>query len=141
MPVFTLKKYDAPTEKTVSEDHEAKEAVDKENDELNRAVSIHASDTVSKIVADALYKTLSRVEESNDKKETEPADAQVISTEDINLAPADVWNSVKKSNTIVIVNEGFRTAKEEWFLSTLEEQGKKVFYSVESYLTSLQLKA
>lgn len=140
MPVFTLTKYDEPIKPTVAQADSETQDKSEEQQEIEQQVTIHANDTVSKIVADALYKTLSKtekVEQANDKNQV---DTEVVSTEDINHSPADVWLAVKKAKNVVIVNEGFKTAKEEWFLSTLEAQGKTVFYSMESYLASLNLK-
>lgn len=132
MPVFTLKNYEASKDTAVS-DSDAQ--VRQEAQDLKeQVVTIQANDSVAKIVAAALYKTLPNVDEGDTQASV---DTQVISTEDINRSPADTWELVKNTRNIVIVNEGFSTQKEEWFLSNLECSKANVFYSVESYLRSL----
>ena len=143
MPVFTLKSY----EQQQSAKEEAKEQQDTEQErqdkqEAIKTVVIQANDSVAKIVATALYKKLStseagEVEESSDARQV---DAKVVSTEDINLNPVDTWHMVKNTPNVVIVNEGFKTDKEEWFLSALDNAGTTVHYSVESYLRTLNFK-
>lgn len=133
MPVFTLKKYEeAPA---ASDPKSAQSAATEPTENLKEeTVTIHANASVSQIVANALYKSLSNVSEEEGGS---AADTQVISTEDINASPVDTWNLVKNTRTVVIVNQGFSTAKEEWFLDNLETSGAKVFYSIESYLRTL----
>lgn len=136
MPVFTLKSYDEKT--PVTTDDPNTPAEEKPEPQNERTVVIQANDSVSKLVAAALYRTMSRV--SEDSKAEKPADARVISTEDINAAPARTWATVRGIPNVVIVSEGFHTAKEEWFLSSLECAGVKVHYSVEGYLRTLGVK-
>ena len=143
MPVFTLKSY----EQQQSAKEEAKGQQDSEQErqdkqEAMKTVVIQANDSVAKIVATALYEKLgnnegTQVEEGTDTKQ---ADVQVVSTEDINLCPVDTWRMVKNTPNVVIVNEGFKTDKEEWFLSALGNAGATIHYSVESYLRTLNFK-
>jgi hypothetical protein len=139
MPVFNLTKYDDAVKQSEDQAAARDQTKDDQVELHEQKISIHASDTVSKIVADALYKTLTKVEPVEQTDEEAP-NTEVVSTEDINRSPADVWIAVKKAQTVVIVTEGFRTQREEWFLSVLQEQGKTVFYSMESYLASMKLK-
>ena len=136
MAVFTLKKYEEVPKAGVGEpvvDPLTSEPKEEEN-KKNQIVTIRANDSVSSIVATALYNTMSNVDEDEGDSEI---DAQVISTEDINSSPTDTWNQVKNIKNIIIVNEGFKTKKEEWFLASLESANVKVFYSIESYLRSI----
>lgn len=143
MPVFTLKSYDqqqSAKEETAKQQDSEQERQDKQ--EKMKTVLIQANDSVAKIVATALYEKLgnnegTEVEEGGDTKEP---DVNIVSTEDINLRPVDTWRMVKNTPNVVIVNEGFKTDKEEWFLSALGNAGTKVHYSVESYLRTLNVK-
>lgn len=143
MPVFTLKSYDqqqSAKEETANQQDSEQERQDKQ--EKMKTVVIQANDSVAKIVATALYEKLgnnegTEVEEGVDTKEP---DVNIVSTEDINLCPVDTWRMVKNTPNVVIVNEGFKTDKEEWFLSALGNAGTKVHYSVESYLRTLNVK-
>lgn len=134
MAVFTLKKYEEAPKATVGGPVAEPLASEQEEQKKDQIVTIRANDSVSGIVATALYSTMSNVDEEEEDSEV---DAQVISTEDINNSPTDTWNQVKNIRSVVIVNEGFKTKKEEWFLASLESANVKVFYSIESYLRSI----
>lgn len=136
MTTFVLKKYEdrSPVEGGVSdkETEGEKPAVKEE-----AMIEIKASDTISKIVATALYRALPNNVEI-EERENSGTDNAVISTEDINRNPADCVNRLKNGSTVVIVGEGFKTAKEDWFLSTLENKNMKVFYSMESFISHVK---
>lgn len=143
MPVFTLKSYDqqqSAKEETANQQNSEQERQDKQ--EAMKTVVIQANDSVAKIVATALYEKLGNDEETKVEEgaETGNPDVRVVSTEDINLRPVDTWRTVKNTPNVVIVNEGFKTDKEEWFLSALGNAGTTVHYSVESYLRTLNFK-
>lgn len=137
MPVFTLKNYDDHSQ--IKEQQENAEQQSQEQKQKEQEVIIQANDSVATVVATALYKKLGNVQES--PQEEKKADTQVISTEDINLNPVDTLRLVKnKPNVVIISNGGFKTPKEEWFLSTLQNSSSKVYYSLESYLKTLEQK-
>lgn len=144
MPVFTLKSYEQDRDaKVESQKQEDSTQNIKDKQEQLKTVIIQANDSVAKIVATALYEKLgndSDPEQKQEETESSQADAKVISTEDINRSPVDTWRMVKNTPNVVIVNNGFKTDKEEWFLTTLANAGTKVHYSVESYLKTLHLK-
>lgn len=133
MPVFTLTKY---TKDKKPEDPAKEEGSDqaKDTEDPKEFTTISASEPVSKVVALALHKRLQNVKEEQEEK---PADTTVISTEEINENPVQTYNRVKTAKQVVILNKGFRTKQEDWLLMSLESQGKKVFYSIESFLDSL----
>lgn len=133
MPVFTLSRY---TEDKKPEDQPKEEGSDQAKDK-EEFTTISASEPVSKVVALALNKRLQNVKEEQEEK---PADTTVISTEEINENPVETYNRVKSAKQVVILNKGFRTKQEDWLLMSLETQGKKVFYSIESFLDSLPKK-
>ena len=95
------------------------------------------SDSISKIVAIALYRAFPNnveIEEKIDNTKT----VQAISTEDINGDPTIV-NKVQNNGRLFIMAEnGFTTQKEEWFLSTLDNKNVKTFFSMESFINSVR---
>lgn len=137
MPVFTLKNYEESLDSKAAADDLQTSEQEQEQEKKEQFVTIQANDSVAKIVANALYKAIPNVAESD---RTDSVDTQVVSTEDINRSPVDTWNLVKNTDNVVIINKGFSTAKEEWFLNSLEKSNSKVFYSIESYLKSLEKK-
>lgn len=149
MPVFTLKKYEEKIERSVppSLDSRGKRVDTKNAEEGEEEVTIQVdvSDTISGIVAKALLKAMPNLAlneetpkgptpDSKDKPET-----SIISTEDINASPVDTLSRVRGSSSVVVVNKGFTTPQEEWFLTSLVTLGTKVYYSVESYVNATRL--
>lgn len=149
MPTFVLKKY--AQEPTITEQasvgqtnqsaNQQAEKVEKESE----IIEINASDSISKIVAQALYKAMPNIkivqkEEASDKADDKVDDsvAKVVSTEEINHSPADALQSLGKSKCVLILNNGFKTAQEEWFLQTLENRGVKAFFTVKSFVQHVQ---
>lgn len=137
MAVFTLKKYETPPETRIIQSGDTNPNTQESQDNQKKIIEmqIQASDSVSIIVARALYKAIPNLQENPESKEDgkEP-DTQVISTEDINNHPVETLNLVRGKSSVVIINNGFRTPKEEWFLTSLESLKTKVYYSVESFL-------
>ena len=43
-------------------------------------------------------------------------------------------DKIKPGDNVLILSNGFTTAKEEWFLSTLEVKRANVFYTMESFI-------
>lgn len=143
MPVFTLKSYEQ--QQSSKEEAKAQQESDQEQQDKQdhmKTVVIQANDSVAKIVAIALYQKLGNNEaaEAEEDSDVKEVDVRVVSTEDINLFPVDTWRMVKNTPNVVIVNEGFKTDKEEWFLSALGNTGTTVHFSVESYLRTLNFK-
>lgn len=142
MPVFTLKKYEptAPTTKTDNPAVKDESGVTKK-EELT--IQVEATDTVALLVARALYKSMPNVEVISTTTNEEAGDTtpqtQVVTTETINESPVEALESVRNKSSVVIINKGFKTAKEEWFLSSMESMNIKVYYSIESFLKSKSL--
>ena len=135
MTTFVLKKYEEkPIEPISGVKPEEDKTTPPKKEEL--MIEIKATDTIAKIVATALYKALPNnvlIEEAPDAPKSE-ADTAAISTEDINRSPADCLKQVKNGSSLLIMNEGFKTEKEEWFLSSMGPKRVNVFYSLESFV-------
>lgn len=136
MTTFVLKKYEEqkPLEGSVT-GNETKPEETKQVEEAT--IEIQASDTISRIVAAALYKALPNnvsIEEQEDKA----SDTNVVSTEDINSNPVNCISRIKNGSTLMIVGEGFSTQKDEWFLSTLGNKNVNVFYTMESFINHIK---
>ena len=136
MPTFVLKKYQEklPTQVADTPDENQTQKPEKE---LEKTIEISVSDSISKIVAIALYRALPNnveIEEKIDNTKT----VQAISTEDINGDPTIV-NKVQNNGSLFIMAEhGFTTQKEDWFLSTLTNKNVKTFFSMESFMKSIR---
>lgn len=136
MTTFVLKKYEEqkPLEGSVT-GNETKPEETKKVEEAT--IEIQASDTISRIVAAALYKALPNnvsIEEQEDKA----SDTNVVSTEDINSNPVNCISRIKNGSTLMIVGGGFSTQKDEWFLSTLGNKNVNVFYTMESFINHIK---
>lgn len=144
MPTFILKKYEEP-QNTNPEKSDSPEggSNSKEVEKESETIQIHASDSISKIVAQALHKALPNVDiVEQEKADSQPTDSavQVVSTEEINLDPVKTLARIKANQKVLILNGGFKTAKEEWFLQTLENRKIKAFYSVVSLARHVETK-
>lgn len=132
MPTFVLKKYQEKTP-----EQEAVPAEKQPEKEVEKTIEISVSDSISKIVAIALYRAFPNnveIEEKIDNTKT----VQAISTEDINGDPTIV-NKVQNNGRLFIMAEnGFTTQKEDWFLSTLDNKNVKTFFSMESFINSVR---
>lgn len=137
MTTFVLKKYEEqkPLEGAVTGDETKTEPAAKEE----AVIEIQASDTIAKIVATALYKALPNNISIEEKEEAEST-TNVVSTEDINSNPVDCLKKLPNGSTVMIMNEGFRTEKEEWFLSSLGNKNVNAFYSMESFIKHIKAK-
>lgn len=142
MPVFTLKKYETPEKSSVTQpvSDSPQQQADNASQELVE-VQIEASDTVAGIVARALYKAIPNQPELEAIRQDNKAATQVLSTEDINSNPVGALDMVRGKANVVIINTGFKTPQEEWFLTSMESLGVNLYYSVESFLKSNNLKA
>ena len=147
MPSFLLKKYEP------KEDHKTQESMDatqdpqtehsKEQQEQAEEIEVMASDSVAKIVAQALYKAMPNVEiirkEEAEREHKSQQTGAAVSVEEINSDPVQALKSVGASKFVVVLAEnGFHTAKEEWFLQTLENKGVKTFYTAASFVKHVQ---
>lgn len=132
MPTFVLKKYQEKTP-----EQEAAPVEKQPEKEVEKTIEISVSDSISKIVAIALYRAFPNnveIEEKIDNTKT----VQAISTEDINGDPTIV-NKVQNNGRLFIMAEnGFTTQKEDWFLSTLDNKNVKTFFSMESFINSVR---
>lgn len=131
MTTFVLKKYEENKPVESTPDPATVAASTKPEDQV---IEIQASDTISKIVAVALYKALPNNITIEEQEEAPSSNTNVVSTEDINSNPAECLGKLRNGSTVMIVNEGFKTDKEEWFLSSLSNKNINVFYSMESFI-------
>ena len=135
MPTFVLSKYKPQETPSTPVKPESKQEV--RSKKLDK-ILLKVDGSISEIVAKSLYELLGntvKVEEvdvGNVKAEEGAGQAKAITTESINRDPASVFESVPKGCILYISNEGFKTDKEEWFLSNIRNKTDKVFYTVKS---------
>lgn len=134
MPTFVLKKYteQKPDEQNVDQDKPPE--VEKKEEKI---LQIRTTDTISEIVARALYKALGQ-NVTIEEKPDEASETNVISAEDINKSPVDCLNRISNNTNVLIVAEMFKTQKESWFLSTLINKNVRAFYTVESFINHIK---
>lgn len=150
MPTFVLKKYE-PTDQDkgqISGDHTNQSANQQAEkmEEKAQMIEVSASDSISKIVAQALYKAMPNIditervldEEQAKKEDSQDGATKVVSAEEINRCPVDALASLGSSKCVLILNDGFKTAQEEWFLTTLQNRGIKTFYTIGSFVKYVQ---
>lgn len=145
MPTFVLKKYE-PTEQDQGQGS-ANTTVQQTNEaeEKSPTIQITMSDSISKIVAQALYKAMPNIDiteraldEEQAEKDGKETPTKVVSAEEINKSPVDALESLGNSKCVLILNNGFKTAQEEWFLTTLKNRDIKTFYTVGSFVKHVQ---
>lgn len=129
MPTFVLKKYDDPKEAKVDEEQK------KEKDEKEE-LTITVLGTISEIVANALNKALknTNVEIEEVEKNEDNSNIKIVSTEDINNDPISAFKFIKDNDVVFIDNRGFKTAKEDWYLTNIPNKTTKVFFTVEGFI-------
>lgn len=135
MTTFVLKKYEPKKEDdTIEKTKETKE----DNNALDK-IKITVDTSISEIISELLYKKLSNVniEVEEDKSEST---IKAVSTENINSDPIKTFNSINNNDTIFIINKGFRTSKEEWFLTNLENKTSNIIYTEESFIRFIKSK-
>lgn len=135
MATFVLKKYEPKKEDdTIEKTKETKE----DNNALDK-IKITVDTSISEIISELLYKKLSNVniEVEEDKSEST---IKAVSTENINSDPIKTFNSINNNDTIFIINKGFRTSKEEWFLTNLENKTSNIIYTEESFIRFIKSK-
>jgi len=132
MTTFVLKKYE-------NKEKEDKPEEEKEEVNNNKELLITIKGTISEIVSNALNKVLKKsniiIEEDPEDK---PTDNIIVTTEDINIDPIEVFKNIPKGSTLYIQNNGFKTAKEEWFLTNLKNKEVDVCYTLESFIRKLE---
>ena len=140
MPTFVLKKY----RETQAEPESGKEPAEQNNEEqlagkeVDKEMTVEVSGSVSEIVANALNKVFANKGVTVEETETsDKTDAEAISTEDIENDPVRALRSAKAGKSVLVVTEGFKTKKEEYFLTNMEDYSGKVFYSVEGFVEHL----
>lgn len=141
MPTFVLKKYADP--KTQEQPQPAQDEPPQEQNTPvtktpQKEIMIEVSGSVASIVAHALNKTLVRKDVTVDEVTETSGDVKAISTEDIANNPVETLRKVRDSKLLFIATEGFKTKKEEWFLTNLEGRVGQVFYSVEAFVDYLK---
>lgn len=138
MTTFILKKYKEPEQTTPEQTPDTDNADSPTNEKPNEEkITIKVQGSVAEIVAKALYKALgneAEIQEKKDELEQEGASVKAISTEEINTDPVSALRSVNKDDIVYIQNKGFHTAKEDWFLMSVQNKTSNVFYSVESLI-------
>lgn len=135
MPTFILKKYQ---DKDPVEQPEVKPEDQQQDQSQEKTVSkemtVEVTGSISEIVAQALNKVMVNKNIEMEEVESNDATVKAISTEDINSDPVAALESVVKADVLFISGNGFHTAKEEWFLTNIENKVGKVFYSVEAFV-------
>lgn len=146
MTTFLIKKY----EPKVHDTNQSPPVDTPAEQSKEQVVQISTSDSIAKIVAQALYKALPNVEiieqqtqeQQEDKQGQDPgaqsAETNVVSTEQINQDPVKALEQVQHASNVLVLNEGFKTAKEEWFLQSLENRKVRTFYTVGSFVKFVQ---
>lgn len=138
MATFVLKKYEE--KKSDLSQADPVEKTDESTPEEDEKLVITVTGTVAEIVANALNKVLSNKVEVIESEDSSLADIKAVSTEDINSNPVDTFNSIKNNDVVFIYNSGFKTAKEEWFLTNLPNKNSNVFYTIESFISYIKVK-
>lgn len=144
MPTFILKKYSDKLPENKPQVDDVKETVEKEETkpDVIGTLKLTASTSIAEMIAIALNKTLKTTElvEVSDDDIAESGNSinsmgQVISTEVINSDPVGALKSIQPGVPLCIINNGFKTKEEEFFLTNVENKTDKVFYTVESFAT------
>ncbi len=138
MATFVLKKYEEK-----KNDISESKPVEKTGEEIpqeDQKLVITVTGTIAEIVANALNKVLSNKVEVIENEDPALSDIKAVSTEDINNNPIDTFNSIKNNDVVFIYNSGFKTAKEEWFLTNLPNKNSNVFYTIESFISYIKVK-
>jgi len=133
MTTFVLKKYEE------KKDLENKsQPTENKSEKAPEHLMITVTGSISEIVANALNKVLGKdVDIQEQDKDTE-SNIKAISTENINNAPLETFNSIQKDDVVFIYNNGFKTQKEEWFLTNIGNKTENVFYTLESFIRYIQ---
>lgn len=130
MTTFTLKKYEE------QKDPQSGDVAKDINETTQREqMTVTVVGSISEIVAKALHKALAHDVEIQEQPDGDESKVKAISTEDINSAPLDTFNSIGKDDALFIHNtDGFKTKEEEWFLTNIGNKTDNVFYTVESFI-------
>ena len=129
MTTFVLKKYSQEEDKAVDNKEPSKTEIE-----------IEVTKSVSEVIAKALYSYFEKKNIDIEEKEETDSDVKVISTESINQDPITTFKSIRNNDHVLILNKGFTTAKEEWFLLNIQNKTKNVFYTLESFLGFIESK-
>lgn len=138
MPTFLLKKYETTQSEQVNQKN-SETPVEKE-EENPEEMTIAVTDTISQIVATALYKVLKNTQVQIEEVEDTAKDANVkaISTENINKEPVDTLRFIRDNDFVFIHTTGFTTTQEDWFLTNIENKTKNVVYTIESFINYIK---
>lgn len=136
MTTFILKKY---AENKDEQNAEAKQQAEQAAKDDQMSITVVGS--ISEIVAKALYKALDNKVEVTEQPDDQAGQTKAISTEDINSAPLETFNSINKDDAVFIHSaNGFKTSQEEWFLTNIGNKTSNVFYTVESFISYIKRK-
>lgn len=143
MTTFVLKRYEQPVQETPPNKEAQQDSGITKTEAMPQAtVSINAHDSISKIVAAALYSSMPNTVEVREVSEADEKITQdaikVISTESVNTDPVMSIRFVSGESDVAVIGNGFHTEKDEWFLSTLNTRGNNVIYSMESVIAKVK---
>lgn len=138
MPTFLLRKYNQ--EDSAVNNAKNNEAEKNKDENASDELTITVTGSVSEIVANALNKVFANKAEVKKIDEEKDSSIKVISTENINNSPLDTFNFIHKNNVVLILNKGFRTRAEEWFLTNIENKTNNVYYTLESFIKFIKNK-
>lgn len=137
MTTFVLKKYEPKKEDDTIE--EKTKETKEDNNTLDK-IKITVDTSISEIISELLYKKLPNVKIEVEKEDKNESTIKAVSTENINSDPIKTFNSINNNDTIFIINKGFRTSKEEWFLTNLENKTSNIIYTEESFIRFIKSK-
>lgn len=137
MATFVLSKYKPEAEDNAAGETPETTKPESKEDGVSK-ILLKVDGSISEMVARALSELLANKVDVTPLDDTE-IDASVnvkegkaLTTESINEDPLRVFESIPKDAIVYIANEGFKTQKEEWFLSNITNKTDKVFYSIKS---------
>jgi len=141
MTTFILKKYEPKKEENIISNIDEEEKK-KENDDILEEIKITSDSSISGIISKLLYKKLpNNIEiKVGEEKNSEENSIKAISTENINKNPLKTFNSINKNDTVFILNKGFKTSCEEWFLTNIENKTSNIIYTEEKFISYIKEK-
>lgn len=140
MAIFKITKYSETQPK--QEDTKPEQQPEREK---TATLKLNVSESVASTVAKFLFEKFKQndkepqntnfeIDEDNEETDETPQ-VTVVSKEDINADPAKLYNSLKSGTVVIIQNKtAFTTAKEQWFISNIEEKGVNISYNLNSFI-------
>jgi hypothetical protein len=142
MPTFVLKKYE-PTPPAAPADVATDKEPTTEKGEEPVTFAVTTNDSVSQIVAMALYKSMPNNVQITEG-EDEDGDAaklnalSVIDSKSVNDQPVLTLEQVSGYGTVAVLSRGFNTKQEEWFLNSLGNRNSRVLYSMQGVVAHVK---